>query len=411
MTRKQFSSALDVLGVVDPYGARVEEAAGEMLITPDLEACHPDPNQPRHVLPDHLRKWLLGGASPTEVLWEAWRWCLGEDLYQAMRAHDLSPVEALARRREEVVLDLALQLTLEGLVELADSIVRHGLRSPINVYDLSGGRYRIAEGERRWWAHVVLRDVLLRVEAATILARVQPLPGDELAVLARQQAENAHRRDLSAIARSRAIVRVRETVKDEISGTDGSWGTEQQAGEGSFSGTGGSCEGAERRHPTENELDDLTGQRLAELTGKGIGGRMVRRYVALLSLPPEARALAEAAGLAERALRPIVSLDDAAEQVRLIHALAAGEMTPAQAATEAKHLKEPKLVQEKDIAAIAIARFRASLRFAASGDLPDPVGLADRIARLPPKKRNETLDWTRRYVSFLQAVLEAGERL
>jgi hypothetical protein len=157
--------------------------------------------------------------------------------------------------------------------------------------------------------------------------------------------------------------------------------------------------------------DDLTGQRLAELTGKGIGGRMVRRYVALLSLPPEAQALAEAAGLAERALRPIVSLDDAVGQVRLVHALAAGEMTPAQAAAEAKHLKEPKQVQKRDIAAVAIARFRASLRFAASGDLPDPVGLADQIARLPSKKRNEMLDWTRHYVSFLQAVLEAGERL
>jgi hypothetical protein len=158
-------------------------------------------------------------------------------------------------------------------------------------------------------------------------------------------------------------------------------------------------------------LDDLTGQRLAELTGKGIGGRMVRRYVALLSLPPEAQGLAEAAGLAERALRPIVSLDDTVEQVRLVHALAAGEMTPAQAAAEAKRLKEPRQVQERDIAASAVARFRASLHFAVSEELPDPVGLAAQIAQLPPKKKSEMLDCTRRYVSFLQAVLEAGERL
>ena len=43
MTKKQLAGALDVLGVVDPYGVAVEQADGEMLITPELEACHPDP--------------------------------------------------------------------------------------------------------------------------------------------------------------------------------------------------------------------------------------------------------------------------------------------------------------------------------------------------------------------------------
>ncbi len=430
MARKQFGSALDILGVVDPYGTRAGDAEGEMLITPELEACHPDSNQPRHVLSGDLREQLLDGASPADVLWEAWQRCLGENLYQTMRSHDLSPAEALARRREEGVLDLALQLTLEGLVELGDSIVRHGLRQPINVYDLGGRQYRIAEGERRWWAHVLLRDLLLRVEASTILARVQPLPDDELTVLARQQAENVHRRDLSAIARARAIARVREMVAVEVSGTSGSTNSQHPPVGQEVSGTGGSTNlGGRPRHLdaiTVSQLDDLTGQRLAELTGRGMTGRTVRHYLALLSLPPEAQALAEAACLAERALRPIASLDNPVEQIRLVQALAAGEMAPTQVATEARRIKGacpacpertrgkpaegPKEAQVGGNSAVrTMARFRASLRFAAGDDLPDSTHLAAQIAQLPPKKRREMMNWARSYVSFLQAVVDAGE--
>ncbi len=170
MARKSFRGALGVLSVVDPYGTKGQEPEGEVLITPGLEACRPDPEQPRQVLPPDLRDRLLGGASPAEVLDAAWERCLGEDLYAAMKSHALSPAEALERRREAGVLDLALQLTLEGLVELADSIARHGLRQPINVYDLGDGKYRIAEGERRWWAHVHLAHIVGRAEFGVIPA-------------------------------------------------------------------------------------------------------------------------------------------------------------------------------------------------------------------------------------------------
>jgi ParB-like chromosome segregation protein Spo0J len=416
VARKQFSGALDVLGVVDPYGAKVESAEGEMLITPELDTCQPDPHQPRHILPDDLRERLGAGATAAEVLWETWQRCLGEPLYRALRSHDLTPEEALAQRREEGVQDLALQLTLEGLVELAGSIARHGLRNPINVYDLGGGMYRIAEGERRWWAHVLMRDVLLRVEASTILARIHPLPPGELTLLARQQAENVHRRDLSAIARARAITRVREALALEVSGTSGSTNPRHPPVGQEVSGTGGSTNlGGRPRHLaaiTSSQLDDLTGQRLAELTGRGMTGRTVRLYLALLSLPLEAQALAEAAALGERALRPIVSLDDAEEQIRLVQALAAGEMTPSQVATTAKRIKKQTEKQEKrSRSARALARFRASLRFAASADLPEPDRLVAQIAQLPPKKRREVLDYARRYLSLLQAVLEAGDPL
>ena len=138
----------------------------------------------------------------------------------------------------------------------------------------------------------------------------------------------------------------------------------------------------------------------------------MRLYLALLSLPPEAQALAEAASLGERALRPIVSLDDAAEQIRLVRALAAGQMTPTQVATTAKRIKRQTETQGKDSGTSrALARFRTSLRFAASADLPEPDRLVAQIAQLPPKKRREVLGYARRYLSLLQAVLEAGEPL
>ena len=107
-------------------------------------------------------------------------------------------------------------------------------------------------------------------------------------------------------------------------------------------------------------------------------------------------------------------------------ALAAGEMAPTQVATEARRIKGacpacpertrgkpaegPKEARVGGNSAVrTMARFRASLRFAAADDLPDPTCLATQIAQLPPKKRREMMNWARSYVSFLQAVVDAGE--
>jgi hypothetical protein len=166
--------------------AGAERAEEERLIALNADACRADPAQPRHVFPGSAQ---LNGATPTGVLESAWEQCLGPGLCERMRAGELSPAEALAERRDEGVLDLALQITLEDLIELADSISRHGLRQPINVYTTGDGAYRIAEGERRWWAHLMLRE-RLGGEAPPLLARVQPLPDDKMEVLTRQHAEN-----------------------------------------------------------------------------------------------------------------------------------------------------------------------------------------------------------------------------
>jgi len=144
---------------------------------------------------------------------------------------------------------LALQLTLEGLIDLADSIARHPPAPP--PQHLRAGR-RPVPHRRGGAALVGPRAVAGRVPADRGLdhpSHVHPLPDDALAVLARQQAENAHQRDLSAIARTRAIARVRETVAEEAPGTGGSW------------------EDTAADTLAENDLDDLTGERLAETAG------------------------------------------------------------------------------------------------------------------------------------------------
>lgn len=384
----------------------IGDTENKMLITPELEACHPDPDYPCHIWPEDLRDRVLKGASPSEVLWEAWQRCLGDELYQALRSHSLSPAEALAKRRDDDVSNdstepevLALQLTFEGLTDLAGSIVRHGLSAPIEVCDLNNGWYRIIDGERHWWAHVLLRDALLKIEAVTILARVCPSLSDKPAASIQRQAEYAQRRDLPSVARARAIEQVLQAVvAREVLGTQGarnSGGRPRQF-----------------KKATAHQLHDLVGQELRQWTDRGLCGRTVRNYLALLSLPPEVQALAEAAGLSEKALRPITSLDDPEEQVRLVYALAAGRMTPAQVATEVKCIKAigRTHIEEKQTAK-ATALLQVTLCLTASDEPSDPDQMAGQIARLAPEERRKVLDLARRYASILQAILEATEGL
>ena len=104
-----------------------------------------------------------------------------------------------------------MEKVFEQYPELATSIALHGQRQPITLYR-KGKQLQIGEGERRWWAHVHLHHILGVEEARTIVARLDQSPVDDLVTLARQHAENAIRTDLSAVARARAIARVRQRL-------------------------------------------------------------------------------------------------------------------------------------------------------------------------------------------------------
>lgn len=86
----------------------------------------------------------------------------------------------------------------EELRSLADSIGRMGLKQPILVKQVPGGKYIIAAGERRFRAHQLLgRD--------TIFAIITDGDLDEIALI-----ENLQRADLDAMEEARAFARLLE---------------------------------------------------------------------------------------------------------------------------------------------------------------------------------------------------------
>jgi len=119
-------------------------------------------------------------------------------------------------------------------------------------------------------------------------------------LLERQDAENAARRDLPAIARARSLARMKERLVRQFDGPE---------------------------PPSSNKLADMVGQRLGTITGAAMSGRTVRNYLALLTLPLEAQELAEAASIPERQLRPLVRLDVPREQVNLVRRIVREKLT------------------------------------------------------------------------------------
>lgn len=122
-----------------------------------------------------------------------------------LRSAGITPESILAHRRGEI--DLADPANLErchhfeALNELAQSIKRHKLIHPIGVYRDDGGTtesYIIAEGERRFLAHLLLGE-------ADIRAIVQPMPAQRKDRKARQLVENIVREDLSTAERVHAL--------------------------------------------------------------------------------------------------------------------------------------------------------------------------------------------------------------
>ena len=372
-----------------------QAAEAGVVVLPEIDQLLPDGNQPRRgVVPDDLRERLLSGdLNPKQVIQETWERCLDREVRKALKSGSVTPASALSLQRTAGPRDLTLQLSLEHLVALADSIASHGLVQPVSVYRTPSGGYRITVGERRWWAHVHLWYMMNDEGARRIKAIELPPPEDEVERVARQYAENVHRRDLSDIAKARAFAGVRALVEREVAAGRGTNGSTQKT--------------------TSVEIDELTGRRVAQVTGRGVSGRTVRHYLALLSLPPEARRIAEAAKLSERSLREVATLKDPAAQVRLVEQIAKEAITATEAAEEARALKAagraakgaaPRVRKDS-----ALRHFRSSVGFA-SGELPKARVLAREIAELPEEKRSRVVDLTAAYAEYLVGVLEALEK-
>ncbi len=261
----------------------------------NLDRISPDPTQPRHLLPHDLRTAVQEKTlSPAEAMQELVLRAEGNDTVAllVLGGKDKGP----ASEDDEIVEDT-------GLLALAHSIQEVGLRHPLNVYRIDDPEqpnqttYRLGEGERRFWAHHLLVQ-RGNEEFNTVKCIVEPLPDDEEVIHQRQEAENAARVDLPAIARSRSMQRIKERLNVEM-------GT-RVPGENTI------------KLPGQRELQIAIGQRVKSFTGRAIGDRMVRNYLALLNLGPEAQDLAEAAQLTEKQLRPVKQLKTDEEQLTFI---------------------------------------------------------------------------------------------
>jgi hypothetical protein len=299
-TRRSVDESPAIEGAIDELAATMSavdigfKPTEQRVYEINLDRIVPDPAQPRHVLPYDLRNRLnVNELSPAEAMREL-----------KSRAGRGDPIALLilggrdypAEEEDEIVEDT-------GLLALARSIQEVGLRQPLNVYRIDNPEqadqtaYRLGEGERRFWAHHLLVQQG-HEEFNKVRCIVETLPDDEEIIHQRQEAENAARVDLPALARARSMQRIKERLNIEM-------GT-RVPGEKTF------------RLPSQRELQVAIGQRVKSFTGRAIGDRMVRNYLALLNLSDEAQDLAEAAQLTEKQLRPVLRLKTDEEQVVLI---------------------------------------------------------------------------------------------
>ncbi|MBN1995811.1 MAG: ParB N-terminal domain-containing protein [Anaerolineae bacterium] len=261
----------------------------------DLDRIMPDLSQPRHLLPHDLRVAIHS----KDILPEQ---AMQELVLRAERG-DTVALLILGGRNKGAVEEDDEEVEDTGLLALARSIQEVGLRQPLNVYRIDDPdqpdrtTYRLGEGERRFWAHHLLVQQGYE-EFKRVKCIIETMPADEEVIHQRQEAENAARVDLPALARARSIQRIMERLNVEM-------GT-RVPGENTI------------KLPSQRELQVAVGQRVKNLTGRAISDRMVRNYLALLNLSDMAQDLCEAAQLTEKQLRPVMRLKTDEEQVAMI---------------------------------------------------------------------------------------------
>ncbi|MCB0208664.1 MAG: ParB N-terminal domain-containing protein [Anaerolineae bacterium] len=261
----------------------------------NLDRIMPDSTQPRHLLPYDLRDALREKKiDPFEVM---------RQLVLRAETGDMMALLVLGGRNKGPADEEDDVIEDTGLFALARSIQEVGLRQPLNVYRVDDpeqpnqASYRIGEGERRFWAHHLLVQ-RGHEEFNKVRCIVEALPDDEEVIHQRQEAENAARVDLPALARARSMARIKDRMNVEM--------RTKVPGENTI------------QLPSQRDLQIAVGQRVKSFTGRAIGDRMVRNYLALLNLSPEAQDLAEAGQLTEKQLRPVIRLRTDEEQIAFI---------------------------------------------------------------------------------------------
>ncbi|MBN8593339.1 MAG: hypothetical protein J0M33_16400 [Anaerolineae bacterium] len=182
-----------------------------------LEMVHPDPVQPRRVLPESIHmRFHSNQATPTQALRE-----LVQIVQIAARQRgrpfnnvlELLPSPDEERDEETSTTLSPEEQLLHDLVNLAVTIRDDGQVNPLTVVDISQGvtrLFRIETGERRYWATWLLRDFIPNYTGdGTIPCIIIP---ERKSSVFRQAKENTARSGLTAVALARQAALLLLTV-------------------------------------------------------------------------------------------------------------------------------------------------------------------------------------------------------
>jgi hypothetical protein len=258
-----------------------------------LEMLRPDPVQARRVLPEALHmKFHNNRLTPTQALRELVQIAQVSARQQARPFANvlelLADSESDAEQPEKLSPE---EDSLRELVNLAVTIQDDGLVNPLTVVDVSQGvtrLYRIETGERRYWAHWLLRDFVEGYEGDGMVDCIV-VPAEASSVF-RQAKENTARKGLGAVAMARQAALLLLTVHGyEIPDHAVNNDFYRQALDLDLRG---------KREYTEVILSAMG----------GIGKMRLSQYKKLLTLSDEAMELADRYNLDEGVLRLVVDL-------------------------------------------------------------------------------------------------------
>jgi ParB-like chromosome segregation protein Spo0J len=263
-----------------------------------LEMLRPDPVQARRVLPETLHmKFHNNRLTPTQALRELVQIAQVSARQQARPFANVLELLADSESDAEQAEKLSPEEdSLRELVNLAVTIRDDGQVNPLTVVDVSQGvtrLYRIETGERRYWAHWLLRDFVEGYEGDGMVDCII-VPAETSSVF-RQAKENIARKGLGAIAMARQAALLLLTVHGyEIPNHAVNNDFYRQALELDLRG---------KREYTESILSAMG----------GVTKQRLNQYKQLLMLSDEAWELADRYSLDERVLRSIIELPHEAQ--------------------------------------------------------------------------------------------------
>jgi hypothetical protein len=192
------------------------ETARHMVRSTSIFSVYPDPRQPRRAVPSNVRAYWSGEPKDIADLFNAWLQQINKERkirnQPRFNLDDVlwaESVERQARKEgEHISVDDVgpIERSFLQVVDLAVSIRRDGLANPITIQRISGSRYRLETGERRWLAFHILYGYFNGTDGKpNEHDRWESIPAivvENFSVW-RQASENAARADLNAIGRAR----------------------------------------------------------------------------------------------------------------------------------------------------------------------------------------------------------------